>query len=184
MKPFLWERFTTDGHLNDEYRRAGGTLAALRRGAHGEPGASPDMWPYYTRLNAEGHLTRSLSAEHVCLTTYGVHQQGLGFPVHQPDVSLGDALRSLRHSGKFSEDAVDGHVERLATATQPGEVAHHLIALVNLMKATKLPLRFDYTRLFHDLCDLQDELRAGAVRRRWGAAYFRSDSSDTTLPKD
>ena len=59
-----------------------------------------------------------------------------------------------------------------------------LIVLVNLMKATKLPLGFDYTRLFHDLRDLQDELRAGAVRRRWGAAYFRPESSDNTLPKE
>ena len=91
MKPFLWERFSTDGHLNGAYDRAGGALAALRRGAHAEPGATASMWPYYSQLNPEGRLTPSLRAEHVCLTAYGVHQQGVSYSAHQPTVGLGAA---------------------------------------------------------------------------------------------
>lgn len=185
MKPFIWERFTTDeGNLSDTYRRAGGVLAALRRGAQLEPGTVPGMWPYYTRLNAQGTLTNAVWAEHLCLTTYGVHQQGLRYAVHAAGFPLGGALRRLRHSGHFTEDAVDRHVERLATASQWGELSHHLVVLVNLVKATKLPIRFDYSQLFHDLRDLQDELRAGSVRRRWGAAYFSSEATDKTQPEE
>lgn len=183
MKPFLWERFSTDGRLNGTYDRSGGTLAALRRGAHTEAGATASMWPYYTQLNSEGRLTPSLRAEHVCLVAYGVHQQGVGYSAHLPEVGLGEALRRLKHSGKFSEDAVDRHVEQFATATQLDELSHHLLTLVNLLKATKLPIGFDYSRLFKDLRALQDELQAGRVRRRWGADYFRPESTDNTTSR-
>lgn len=180
MSSFLWERFCTDGSLNDEGKRAGGVLAALRRGAHLEPGSTPELWTHYTQLDDAGGLTSRLRAEHICLTTYGVHQQSVTWSAHNQEAELGDALRALRQAGKFSEDAVDRHVMRLGTAQQMDEVSHHLVALVNLMKATKRPLGFNYTQLFYDLTDLQNELRASRVRRRWGAAYFRPDAHDTT----
>lgn len=176
---FLWQRFITDGALNIEYSRAGGALAALRRGSGREPGTVPEMWAYYSRLNASGRVTPALLAEHTCLVVYGIHQQGKAHSVHVAGVGLGDALRTLRNSGRFSADAVDARVNRLATATQMAEVMHHLTSLVQLMRAVKAPIGFDYTRLFFDLVDLQDELKAGPVRRRWGAAYFRPDNTQT-----
>ena len=176
---FLWERYTTEGSLNDAFDRAGGSLAALRRGSGREPGTVPEMWPFYSKLPESGHLTRQLRAEHVCLVVYGLHQQGKAFSVHKPGVGLGDALRGLRLSDRFSVEAIDSRVARLATATQIDEIAHHLTSLVQLMKAAKAPIGFDYTRLFFDLVALQDELKSGPVRRRWGAAYFRPDNTQT-----
>lgn len=171
MSRFLWERFTADGQLNSEFN-TGGVLAALRRGRNQEPGRAPELWQYYTQLNDRGALTRAVRAEHTCLVTYGVHQQGVTYPAHVPDVELGRTLAALRNSGKFSTEAVDRHVTQLATADQWPELSHHLMALVNLIKATKRPSGFNYTRLFHDLVDLHDESRASRVRRRWGAEYF------------
>lgn len=179
MTPFLWERYAPGGQLGDTYRAAGGALQALRRGAHSEPGTEPGMWPYYTRLTSEGYLTAALRAEHICLVTYGFHQQGAQFSAHQPGRGFGDALYALRASGAHSEAAIDGHVLQLASASQTVELTHHLRTIIGLMRSTKKPIGFDYTALFHDLVALQNESRAGRVRRRWGAAYHRHDDKNT-----
>lgn len=180
--PFLWEQNVTNGKLNEHADQQRGTLARLRRAADAEPGSAPDLWPVYTQLDSEGRLTRRLRAEHICLVTYGVHQQGQQFSVHQQGRPLGRALRDLVTADRFSEEAVNRRVNQLATA-QPGEEwTHHMIALVGLMRATKRPIGFDYTQLFWDLVNLQDELKAPGVRRRLGAAYFRS--STTNKPKE
>lgn len=185
MTDYLWVRFTTDGRLNDECtRHHPGALAALRRGTNQQPGAAPEMWPYYTQLNRDGHLTKRLIAEHTCLVTYGTHQQGVSYAVHQEKTTLGEALRRLRDAGTFSEQAVDRHVNELATASQPAELARHLLSLVKLMRATKQPIGFDYTRLVDDLTDLQQESTAPRVRRRWGSAYYRRDAASTATSKE
>lgn len=180
MRPFLWERFAPEGHLSDQYREASGALQALRRGAHAEPGSAPEMWPYYTRLTKGGKLTTSLRTEHVCLVTYGFHQQSISYSAHQPAVSFGRALNALRNAGAHSESAIDAHVQQLASAQQAAELAHHLRAIVQLMRATKKPIGFNYTQLFHDLVSLQQESQAGRVRRRWGSAYYFIDDQTTT----
>lgn len=178
---FLWERYIKDGTVSDEFAQDAGVLPALRRGDGAEPGSEPAMWRYYSRLNESGSATVSLWAEHLCLTLFGIHQQGeRKRSMHQDGIGFGTALRALRSSGKFSEDAVDARVERLATATQPAELGEHLSSLIRLMRAAGKPIAFDYTKLYWDLINLQDENKAGAVRRRWGGQYFASDKSTTT----
>lgn len=178
---FLWERYIKDGKVSDEFAQDAGVLPALRRGDGVDPGAEPGMWRYYSRLNEAGTPTISLWAEHVCLTLFGIHQQGQrARSVHQEGVGFGAALRALRSSGRFSEDAVDARVERLATATQPNELGEHLSSMVRLMRVVTPPISFDYTRLYWDLVNLQDENKAGSVRRRWGGQYFASDKSKNT----
>ena len=184
MTQFLWERFTTDGKLIVLYERSGGALSALRRGRQQAPGSAPEMWPYYSRLNPDGHLTRELRAEHTCLVTYGVHQQGSRFSAHQPTVPIGEALRRLAASERFSRQAVERHVTEFATAQQEDERGHHLLRLVNLMKASKQSIGFDYTLLFRDLTDLQNELTAPRVRRRLGAAFFSAPKTDQDPTKE
>lgn len=174
---FLWETY---GSPETGDRDRGGVLPALRRGIRMAPGTSPDMWPYYTQLDPTGYLTRRLEAEHLCLTTFGLHQQGKSYLVHQPKIGFGEAVRKIRFSGQFSEDAVDRRFNALATATQLTELGHHLQSLVQQMRAVKQPIGFDYTQLFWNLVDLQDEQAAATVRRRWGAQYFRPQSSSET----
>lgn len=172
MTAFLWERFGADGQPDARSPLQGGVLQRLRRGAHLEPGSAPELWPYYTQLTSDGRLTRELRAEHACLVTFGHHQQSVSHRVHHKGVNLGEALRAIHRSQRFSPEAVDARVARLATAQNISETVHHLGSLVQLMKATKQPISFDYTELFRDLVALQNELSAGKVRRRWGAAYY------------
>lgn len=177
MTRFLWERFAPEGQLSDAYRRADGALQALRRGAHVEPGSAPEMWQFYTQLNPAGHLTAKLRAEHVCLVTYGFHQQGASFSVQQPDHSFARALHLLRNSAAQGVDAIDAHILRLASSSQTASLAHHLRSIVMLMRATKKPIGFDYTQLYRDLVSLQNEAQSGRVRRRWGAAFRHTDDN-------
>lgn len=173
---FFWER-EHRGDLPD-----GADLGALRRGLGREPGSVPQMWRYYTTLNAEGHRTPRLEAEHVALTLFAVHQQSLPILAHLPRVGLGAAVKELRSSGAFSEDAVDRRLGAAATATSLNEAAYHLRGLVRQLRQIRQPL--DYTQLFWDLVDWQDPARVGRVRRRWGSQYFlgreRTATASTT----
>ncbi|OYN89562.1 type I-E CRISPR-associated protein Cse2/CasB [Parenemella sanctibonifatiensis] len=156
----------------------GGALAALRRNHGTEPGDDFTTLRWYRHLRPDGRISNQLRAEHACLIAFGRHQQGQPFAVHQSGRPFGSALREVRRSGKFSEDALDSRVSQFATAGQMTELAHHLTSLVELMGATKRPITFDYTALFWDLVNIQNELRAGAVRRRWGAAYFQTNKNE------
>jgi CRISPR system Cascade subunit CasB len=175
-RPF-WER-AHNGDLPD-----GADLAALRRGIGREPGSVPAMWPYYTTLDPEGHLTRQLRAEHVALTLFAVHQQSLPTPVHQAGIGLGKAVLALRDSEKFSPAAVDRRFAAAATATTLDEAAHHLRGLVRQLRQVQHG-GFDYTQLWRDLVAWQSPDRVGRVRRRWGTQYFigrdRGDKTDKT----
>lgn len=179
---FLWERYIKDGKISNEFARDSGVLPALRKGAGAEPGTVPEMWRYYTTLGVKETPPSQLWAEHLCLTVFGIHQQGEHtWSVHDENVGFGKALRVLRDSGQFSTDALDARVERLATATQRDEIGQHLISLVRLMRSTRSRTAFDYTQLYWDLRNLQSELKAGQVRRRWGAQYFSYSANDKNL---
>lgn len=173
MNAFLWERLTREDSLTIALQRYPGVLPALRRGANQEPGAAPELWPYYSRLNDQGYLTRELAAEHLCLVAFGIHQQGLTSFAHDPERPFGAALRRLRQEYGARTEALDRRVTQLATTQQRDEAAHHLYGLVRLMRGSGLALSFDYSQLFRDLSDLFHEQRAPRVRRRWGSAYFR-----------
>jgi len=167
-----WQRHT-DGRGRHWHRGApppGDELAALRRGLGREPGAVPQMWRFYTTLNADGHRTRALRAEHLALTLFALHQQSRAQPMHRDDVGVGTAMQALRNSGKFSVEAVNRRFAAAATASSPNELGMHLRGLVTQLRGIGQPL--DYTRLFHDLRDYHYPERVSDVRRRWGAQYF------------
>ena len=177
---FLWERYAAG---DKDRLPEGSVLPDLRRGASQQPGSVPAMWPYYTRLDDAGRLTRELWAEHLCLVAYGIHQQGRPRLVHaDKGLTLGDALRILREAGTYSESALDRRVMQLATADQPDEIATHLLSLVRMLRGCSAVGPIDYTSLFHDLVGLRYEDRAPRVRRRWGSAYHRK--STTTQKKE
>jgi len=157
-------------------RPPGEDLAALRRGIGRRAGTVPQMWRYYAKLNAAGHVTAQLRAEHLALTLFAVHQQSQPQPVYRDGVGFGVAVRALRASGKFSEEAVDRRFAAAATATSLSEVAAHLRGLITQLRGVS---GLDYTRLFRDLLDWQDpEARAG-IRRRWGSQYFVSPAAES-----
>jgi len=170
-RPHYWQRYSDGGgHWRMGEPPPGSDLAAMRRGLGREAGAVPEMWRFYTTLNADGHRTRELLAEHLSLVLFAVHQQSKAQPMHRGGVGVGAAMRSLRDSGKFSVDAVDRRFAAAATATSPSELGMHLRGLVTQLRGIGQPL--DYTRLFRDLRDCHYPERVSAVRRGWGAQYF------------
>lgn len=168
--PWFWER-----PLKNQPAPA---LAALRTGMGREPGSVPAMWPYYTQLAPGGALTRELRAEHAALALYAIHQQSMRRPMHQPDRTVGQAFAILRHSARYSADAVERRVSQAATADDIDEVVHHLRSLIEMFKSDQIG--FDYTRLQRDLRDWQYPDRVPRVRRRWGADFYSSTTSDTS----
>lgn len=176
-----WDRHVDrEGHW---HRPDGADLAALRRGLGREPGSVPEMWPYYTTLNAEGRLTERLEAEHIALALYALHQQSRTEPMHRHGVGLGTAMQALRRSEKFSPEAVDRRFSAAATATSLGEVTAHLRGLVSQLRTISQGL--DYNQLVRDLANWAHPERRSQVRRRWGSQYFvttrrESDENDRT----
>lgn len=175
-RPRYWERYTDGGgKWSGKDGPPGADLAALRRGIGREPGAVPEMWPFYTTLNDAGRATKPLQAEHTALTLFAVHQQSQRNPMHVAGIGLGEAVRAL-HTGrgaeqaKFSQEAVNQRFAAAATATSAAELAQHLRGLISQLHGIPQPL--DYNRLFMDLVDWQDAGRIGQVRRRWGSQYF------------
>lgn len=169
---FYWQRHTDGAGGWKADGPPGQELAALRRGIGRDPGTVPQMWPYYTTLTADGHLTSRLTAEHVALTLFAVHQQSQARPVHRDGVGLGTALLNLRRTDKFSPEALDRRFGAAATATSVGELAHHLRGLITQLRAVSPPAGLDYTQLTRDIRDWHIPDSAARVRRRWGAQYF------------
>lgn len=168
-----WER-----HVNDDGKPTevpGSDLAALRRGAGRDAGDVPEMWRYYTTLRRDGRRTSLLAAEHAALTLYAIHQQSKVRPMHVSGIGLGTAMRALRLSDKFSQDAVDRRFAAAATAISFGEVCLHLRGLITQLRTIDQPL--DYTRLYRDLVGWQDPERVASVRREWGGQYFAASKN-------
>lgn len=174
---FYWERFSEDGEWRGSSRPPGADLAAFRRGFGREAGTAPELWPFYTRLDPDGALTRWLRAEHLALGLYGLHQQGVSSPVHREKALFGRAVGELRDSGRHSADAVDRRFVAAATADTADEVAVHLRSIIQLLKTLPHVPPIDYSRLVQDLASWQYPERVGRVRRRWGSAYYLHDSS-------
>lgn len=182
-RPFYWESFSNGTGWRNKERPEGRDLAALRRGGGREPGVIPEMWHCYTRFDRSGKISPLLRAEHICLTLYGVHQQGESIvPVHKPKIHLGSAVAILRDSGRHSPDAVERRFVAAATSSDASELAIHLRSLVRLLKTLPRAQPFDYTGLCWDLFRWQDPGRRDKVRREWGANFYWHLTNVTTKP--
>ena len=166
-----------------------GALATLRQGFDRQPGDLPGMWPYYVHLSEAGRVTRRLTAEHLALSMFGLHQQGVRSRVHASaekgwGPSFATALNRLRASGRFSEAALDARVSQAATAPDVAALAYHLRGLITMLKT--LPnSQFDYDGLLRDLEDWQDPARIARVRLRWGIDYMhRAETNSPTSQEE
>lgn len=174
--PFYWTRF---GSTPDTLP-PGDELAALRAGLGRPAGEVPQMWRFYLRLNKAGDVSAELRAEHLALSLFAVHQQSQPVLMHHRSISLGQALRTVRDSDKFSSDGVDRRFGAAATASSLTELSGHLRGLISHLRVVRQPL--DYTQLVADLRDWQYPDRAAKVRRRWGMAYFAPQQSPDPDP--
>ena len=166
----LWER--------DENAREGGVLAALRSGLGREPGTAPGMWEHYTTLREDGHPSKELTAEHIALGFYGIHQQGKGTSVHRPGTGFGTLIRAVRDADKHSAAATDRRFSQAITATDVTEFATHARALIRLARELDSRGGLDYTQLYRDLVSYQFPESVGRVRRRWAGQYYHGPRAD------
>lgn len=161
-----------------------GVLATLRQGFDRLPGDVPGMWPHYVHLSEGGTRTRKLTAEHLALCMFGLHQQGTRTKVHATAPygrgrSFATVLNRLRASGRFSEPALDARVSQAATAPDVNALAYHMRGLITMLKT--LPnSEFDYDGLLRDLEDWQDPARIARVRLRWGIDYVQLAETTTS----
>ncbi|MFI7048998.1 type I-E CRISPR-associated protein Cse2/CasB [Streptosporangium sandarakinum] len=156
-------------------RPPGEDLAALRAGLGREAGTVPALWPHYRspiddQLARRGEVSEEQRAEHAALALYGLHQQTRSEPMHQPGVRLGQALRRLHQSGKFTQEAVDRRVNAAASATRVSALLNHLRGLITQLRVIGQPI--DYDLLLNDIRDWQRPDTRQRARRRWGLDYY------------
>ncbi|MEV7782973.1 type I-E CRISPR-associated protein Cse2/CasB [Kitasatospora sp. NPDC088351] len=176
-----WDRYTAPDHtwridpLSGQPRRPPGEeLAALRSGLGRPVMDSPKMWPHYRSqvndvLALRDEVSDEQKAEHAALALFGLHQQSQAQPMHRQGVKLGGALRHLRQSGKYSEDALDTRVAQLAAATSVSALLVHLRGLITQLRTIGQPL--DYNHLMADIQDWHSTDRRPQVRLKWALGY-------------
>ncbi|MFJ5924641.1 type I-E CRISPR-associated protein Cse2/CasB [Kitasatospora sp. NPDC092948] len=176
-----WDRFTAPDHTwridprtGQPGRPPGEDLAALRSGLGCPAMDSPKMWRLYTcevndALALRDEVSDEQQAEHAALALYGLHQQGQSTPMHRQGVKLGAALRALRRTGKFSEDALDTRVAQLAAATSVSALLVHLRGLVAQLRTVGQPL--DYNHLMADIQAWHHADRRPRIRLKWAVGY-------------
>ncbi|SHF58435.1 type I-E CRISPR-associated protein Cse2/CasB [Streptoalloteichus hindustanus] len=166
----------------DEQRPPGEDLAVLRSGLGRPAGTVFAVVPFYTspiddHAARRGEVSAEQAAEHVALALFGLHQQGQDSPMHKPGLSVGRALRRLRQSGRFAEEALDRRVTATVNATSVSSFAYRLRGLVDQLRSQGIPL--DYDLLLKDVLDWHHADGRQRVRRRWGLAYFDWSSPST-----
>ncbi|MGJ6968825.1 type I-E CRISPR-associated protein Cse2/CasB [Streptosporangium sp. G11] len=184
-----WTRYiAADGTWRrKEGRPPGEDLAALRAGLGREAGTVPALWPHY-RSPVDDHLARDSQvspeqkAEHAALALYGLHQQSRSEPMHHSGVRLGQALRRLHQSGKFTQEAVDRRVNAAACATQVSALLTHLRGLITQLRTIGQPI--DYDQLMADIRAWQRPDTRQRARRRWGLDYYGWSRPNDETPAD
>lgn len=173
---YYWaERVNADGtwridkRTNHPMEPPGEDLAAMRAGLGRPVGTVPALWPFYVSPS-NGSITVNLEAEHAALSLFGLHQQGQSRPMHRRGVKVGAALRALRDSGRFSEEAVDRRVAAAANATSVPALLYRLRGLVTQLRTVGAPL--DYDELLRNIRDWHYPVGRQHVRRSWGLTYY------------
>ncbi|MFF0389986.1 type I-E CRISPR-associated protein Cse2/CasB [Kitasatospora sp. NPDC004615] len=176
-----WDAFTGPDHTwridprtGKPGRPPGEELAALRSGLGRPVMDSPKMWPLYSCevndvLALRDEVSDEQKAEHAALALFGLHQQGQSAPMHRRGVKLGAALRALRRTGKFSEQALDTRVAQLASATSVSALLVHLRGLITQLRTVGQPL--DYDHLMADIQAWHRVDRRPQVRLKWAIGY-------------
>lgn len=180
-KQKIWHRYiAADGTWSRkdgtaaQRRPPGEDLAALRRGLGRPAGTVLEMFAFYTCpiddfAARRGEVSAAQEAEHMALALYGLHQQSQDRPMHREGISLGQAMRELRHHDRTSEAAVDVRFQQAFSASSNQALQLRLRGLVTQLRDIKQPL--DYNRLTVDILDWNRPESRSRVRRRWGLDY-------------
>jgi len=158
------------------------TLARLRRCDPSVVGAEPLVWevtlgdlPEELTHFASGRPDDPTPAEralHAALVLYSHHQQSRDEGVHRPEISFGKAMGVLARARSVDEGLDRTTVARLHQAGLASDLSghlHHLRGLVQLMRAERPTIGFDYGLFAVDLWQLADAYQdSTTVLARWG----------------
>lgn len=159
---------------NESATRA--TLAKLRRGIGKTPGSVPELWEVTleglpdTLISKGGKPTRGEWAVHTALTLFALHQQGKEKCMNAEGDFFGISVQRLIKNEE-DEKRIKRRFDAAATSNGLEEFSHHLRGLIQLLKASDIPL--DYPSLTEDLYWFQFTEARDSVRLRWGQDYYR-----------
>lgn len=162
-------------------------LAKLRRGIGKDPSETPDIWDV-TINEIPGELTgyegvgnfvanEAEMAIHVALTLYSLHQQGNSSPVNVSGKSFASAVRNLIVADKNNENAIKRRFDSIITSDDLMELSNHARGLIQLMRASKSDITFDYPKFAKDLYKYQYDRGREEVRLNWGLDFYRMKES-------
>lgn len=162
------------------------TLAHLRRGVGKAPGSSPNIWEATLygmpeELMGEGKVpSRAEWATHISLTLFALHQQSRDINsqlMHEEGSTLGKAVGKLAKKDG-NELRIKRRFDKVLTAVNPEEMAHHLRGIIQLLRSDGIPL--DYSDLAEKLYDYQIIEKQDRIRLQWGRAYLYALSTKST----
>jgi CRISPR system Cascade subunit CasB len=149
-----------------------GMCAKMRRAIGKHPGAVPDIWgvtldglPTEARSN-DGNPHPAELAIHTALTLYALHRQGKDTSMNQRGQPFGRAVAALVTEDNMT--AIKRRFDAVATSSEVSELAHHARGMIQLLKASGVPL--DYSAFAYDLYRFHQE--ADRVRLRWGEDFY------------
>lgn len=158
-------------------------LAKLRRGIGKDPSETPDVWELTLAgipeelMGYEGTgnfvANEAEMAVHTALTLYSLHQQGNISPVNVPGRSFASAIRNLISADKTNESAIKRRFDSIITSDDLMELSNHARGLIQLMKASKYNITFDYSTFAKDLYRYQYDRGRDEVRLNWGLDFYR-----------
>lgn len=158
-------------------------LAKLRRGIGKEPAETPEIWEV-TLNDISEELTgregtgsyvanEAEMAIHTALTLYSLHQQGNSSAVSSSEWSFASAIRNLISADKGNEKAIKRRFDAIVTSDELTELSNHARGLIQLMKASKYAITFNYPKFAGDLYAFQYDGGRGEVRLRWGLDFYK-----------
>lgn len=167
-----------------------GALARLRRGVGHHPGSQPQLWDELLlgmpqeMMNASGKPSDAEMAVYTALTLFALHQQSRDAKadcMHAPGVSIGRACAGLIKR-EDDRERVARRFNAMATASDIGELTHHLRGIVQLLRAEGIAL--DYAALAGDLYLYASRTRRDDVRLKWGQDFYREIYQQTETPEE
>ena len=165
-------------------------LAELRHGIGHAPGEIPALWgAFLTDLPEEfyrdsGEASPVEWAVYIALTMFALAQQGHDYKsdwMHAKDVHFGTAVRKLAPVNDDSNDdlkRVRNRFNKIATASDMRELAHHLRGMINLLSGNDIKL--DYADLAVDLYEYNYSEGRTNVRLKWGRDFYRTIKEENT----
>lgn len=161
-------------------------LANLRRGLGKMPGDLPELWGTLfadmpeSMMSQTGDPTRAEWAVYIALTLYALHQQSKSIRTENMHCTenkgrLGLAVARLVKDPEDRE-RIARRFNAFATANDIQEAAHYLRGVIDLLRASNIPL--DYVQLACELYRFQDPDAAPSVRLKWGQDFYRMKSNE------